>query len=276
MFVVSIFVLLILVIVGLFTWRQADRRADATEIERLLEFQPDRPEYFSADMVEGLPEPAQRFLTFAIREGTPLYTVAYLEMSGQFGLGDKTTPKYIPMFAKQVLAAPEGFVWEMDSTEGSPSISGSDSGTWTRFWLAGLIPVARAGGTQDHRRSAFGRYVAEAIFWTPAAVLPGEGITWDAPSPNVARLTMRKGDLEQSVDITVDPDGRPRKVEMERWTNANKRKKYQLQPFGGYLSNFQEFEGFVLPLHVEAGNHFGTEEYFPFFFADISQITFPR
>ena len=276
MFAVLFIVVIILLIVGLFLWREADRRADASEIKRLLTFQPDRPELFSADMVADLPEPAQRFLTFAIREGTPLYTVAYLEMNGQFGLGDKTTPKYIPMSAKQILAAPEGFVWEMKSTEGTPSISGSDSATWTRFWLAGLLPVARAGGTNDHLRSAFGRYVAEAIFWTPAAVLPGEGITWDAPSTNVARLTMRKGALAQSVDITVDPDGRPRKVVMERWTNANKRKKYQLQPFGGYLSNFQEFEGFVLPLHVEAGNHFGTEEYFPFFFADVSQITFPR
>jgi len=31
------------------------------------------------------------------------------------------------------------------------------------------------------------------------------------------------------------------------------------------MSNYKKFEGFHLPSHVEAGNYFETEEYFPFF-----------
>src|SRR6056297_3336784 len=38
---------------------------------------------------------------------------------------------------------------------------------------------------------------------------------------------------------------------------------------GGYLSAFRKFAGYRLPSHVEAGNHFGTDEYFPFFVADV-------
>lgn len=48
-----------------------------------------------------------------------------------------------------------------------------------------------------------------------------------------------------------------------------------LQPFGGYLSNFREFTGFRLPTHIEAGNFFGTEKYFPFFIADVTDLRFP-
>jgi hypothetical protein len=86
---------------------------------------------------------------------------------------------------------------------------------------------------------------------------------------------MRRGDLEQSVDLTVDPDGRPLHVSFLRWTSANPEKVYRLQPFGGYVSEFRAFDGFTLPTHLEAGNMFGTDDYFPFFIADVTGISFP-
>ncbi|MBO9580101.1 MAG: hypothetical protein J7498_04345 [Sphingobium sp.] len=64
----------------------------------------------------------------------------------------------------------EGFLWAMRTRSGLP-LSGSDGAHWTRFRLFGLIPVARLGGSPDHARPAFCRYAAEAIFWTPAAML---------------------------------------------------------------------------------------------------------
>lgn len=275
----ALFVLLgivVVVLAGLAAWRQFDRRADAAEMARLLALQPADPPRFTASMVADLPEPARRFFTFAIAEGTPLHTVARIEMEGRFALGDKAAPNYVPMRATQVLAAPEGFVWTMAGASGAMRVSGSDTGDWTRFWLAGLVPVARAGGTGDHARSAFGRYVAEAIFWTPAALLPGPDVTWAPVSENVARVTMRRGTLEQAVDLTVGADGRPLEVVFQRWTNANADKVFRTQPFGGVLSEHRAFGGFRLPAHVEAGNHFGTSDYFPFFIADVTGLAFPE
>lgn len=227
-------------------------------------------------MVADLPEPARRFFTIAIAEGTLLYTVVRVKMEGQFSMGDKADPCYMPMRANQVLAAPEGFVWAMHSGAGAMRMGGSDSGGWTRFWLFDLAPVARFGGNPDHTRSAFGRYVAEAVFWTPAAVLPGQNVTWEPVSENVARLTMRRGGLEQSVDVTVDSEGRPLQVSFMRWSDANREKEHRFQPFGAYLTEFQEFDGFTLPTHVEAGNMFGTDDYFPFFIADLTDVEFPQ
>ncbi|SEG22983.1 hypothetical protein SAMN05421751_1189 [Jhaorihella thermophila] len=271
-----ILVLLMIAIAALALWRQSDRRADRAEMDRLIVSQPSDPPVFSDDMVANLPEPARRFFTFAIAEGTPLYTIALIEMQGRFGMGDKADPGYMPMRATQVLAAPEGFVWAMSGGLRTMRMSGSDSGSWTRFWLYGLAPVVRFGGDPDHTRSAFGRYVAEAAFWTPAAVLPGPDVTWEPVSEDTARYTMRRGDLEQSVDVTVDAEGRPLQVSFLRWSDANPEKIYRLQPFGGYLSEFREFDGFTLPTHVEAGNMFGTDDYFPFFIADVTSVTFPR
>lgn len=247
-------------------------------MDRLIDFQPADPPRFNQNMVADLPEPARRFFKFAIAEGAPLYTVARLEMEGQFGMGDKAAPGYMPMRAFQVLAAPEGFVWAMSSGGGAGGMrmAGSDSGKWTRFWLYGLIPVARFGGNRDHARSAFGRYAAEAVFWTPAAVLPGINVAWEPVSENTARMTMRHKDFEQTVDVTVEADGRPLHVTFMRWSDANPDKVHQLQPFGGYLSEFRDFDGYKLPTHVEAGNQFQTDDYFPFFIADVTEIMFPR
>jgi hypothetical protein len=65
-------------------------------------------------------------------------------------------------------------------------------------------------------------------------------------------------------------------VSFQRWSNANPSKRYQLQPFGGTLSDFREVEGQRLPFRVEAGNHWGTDDYFAFFKAEVMSIHFPR
>ena len=263
-----------LLLAGLFAWRMLDYRSDVREKERLLETQPESPPLFSNLMVEDLPEPARRYFQFSIAEGTPLFTVAEISMRGQFAMGTKDSPNYIPMSADQVLAASDGFIWQMAGGSGLMRISGSDSASWTRFWLAGVVPVAREGGDADHALSAFGRFASEAIFWTPAAVLPSETVDWEAVDENTARVTLTRNSISQSVDVAVDADGRPVEVVLQRWSNANAEKEYRLQPFGGYLSEFRNFFGFQLPTHVEAGNLFGTDSYFSFFVADVSDIRF--
>lgn len=270
----AILLILAVVLVGLVVFVLLDRRADRSEWNRLAELQPKEPQLFTAELVAGLPETARRYFTYVIRPGTPLLPVAEIEMTGQFSLGTKEDPRYQPMAARQVLAAPEGFLWAMRTTGGMP-VAGSDSGLWTRFRIFGLIPSARAGATSDHVRSAFGRYVSEAVIWAPAAVLPGPDVTWTVVDGETARVTVRRGDLSQSVDVTVDAEGRPQKVSFERWTNANPDKTYRLQPFGAVVSDFRAVAGYNLPFHVEAGNKFGTDDYFPFFIADVTEIRFP-
>ena len=162
-FIIGILIVLVFGIVALATLLLLDRRADRAEWNRLAALQPNAPEQFAPEMVADLPEPAQRYFTYTIQPGTPLLPVAIIEMTGQFSLGTKEDPRYQPMEARQILAAPEGFVWSMRTRGGMP-VSGSDSGSWTRFRIFGLIPVGRLGGDPDHTRSAFGRYVAEARY----------------------------------------------------------------------------------------------------------------
>ena len=264
----------LLVVAGLLGWRALDRRADRRAWKHLLRLQPGAQRAFSSSMTDGLPEPARRYFGFTIAEGTPLRTAVEIDMCGEIGLGTQAAPGYRRMRARQILAPPHRLVWALHSG----AISGSDGAlpdrSWTRFWLLGLIPIVRAGGA-DHRRSAFGRVVAEGAFWVPASLLPGTSVRWEAIDADRARAIVSCGAFTQAVEITVDDAGAPIRVEIQRWSNANAERVFREQPFGGYLSGFGEFAGYRLPTRVEGGNLIGTPDYFPFFRAEVTAIRFP-
>lgn len=229
---------------------------------------------FDPEMVADLPEPVRRFFLFAIRPGARIYRVSEIEMHGQIGLGTKSDPRYQAMLARELLAPLHGFIWLVRT----PRLRGSDGMipgySWTRMALFGLVPVARATGP-DHLRSSFGRAVAEGLLWCPGAFLPGPGVSWQATAPDRARVTVRQGDLSQTAEMRLAPDGRPEAVAMLRWSNANPGRRWQMQPFGAKLSQFRNVNGYCLPTQVVGGNFFGTENYFPFFRAEVSSIRFP-
>jgi hypothetical protein len=267
----SIFVIVVAVLLGL---RWTDVRNDNATWQGLIRQANEHSGVFDPSSIEGLPEPARRYFNFSIAPDSPIVSAVELEMAGELGLGSLDDPKYSPMTAQQVLAPPHGLVWRVQIG----AISGSDGSTptfsWTRFWLFGLIPIVRAGNNEDHRRSAFGRVVAESAFWAPATLLPSDNVRWEAIDEKSARAIVSINDLEQNVDVTVAQDGQPTQVIISRWSNENPNREYRLQPFGGYLNDFRRFGGYMLPTSVEGGNHFGTDEYFPFFKAKISEIRF--
>lgn len=266
-------------LIALGSWRWLDESADEAVWRSLLAHQPAAPATFDTTLLDGLPAPAQRYFRFAIRPGTPLTSVAEITMEGQFSLGSKDEPDYQPMRARQILAAPHGFVWQLQTGTGLMHLSGSDAAaggnSWSRFWLLDLVPVARAGANPNHARSAFGRYVAEAVFWTPAAMLPNRHTRWEAIDESTARVTVTHLDMQQSVDLKVDSEGRLSTVSLQRWSNANAAQTFRLQPFGGFLSEYRDFSGFRLPTRIEAGNHFATDDYFPFLRVNVTNIRFP-
>lgn len=264
----------VLAIAALILWRRLDRLHETSAWKFLAAQSSAKSERFELSLIQGLPEPVQQYFSYMINPGTPLCSTVDIEMTGKLGLGSKEDPNYQVMQAHQILSPPHGLVWKLKSG----ALSGSDGAlpdrSWTRFWLFGLIPIVRASGS-DHQRSAFGRVVAEAVIWAPASLLPSKFVCWESANNHTARATVRHGNFTQSVDITLDEFGVPRKVSMLRWSNENKDKIFCEQPFGGILSDFRDYDGYRLPSHVEGGNHFDTPSYFPFFKADVTKLSFP-
>jgi hypothetical protein len=228
-------------------------------------------------MVTGLPEPVRRYFLYSIAPNTPLRTVVEFDMVGRFGLGNQQDPGYMPMRAREILAPPHGFVWVPEIGTWPMRVTGSDGhiggDAWTRFWVAGLVPVARAQATPDQVRSAAARTIIE-FFWAPATLLPQNGAVWEAMDQSHARVSLGVHGERIGFTLKVAEDGRPLSVVMDRWSNANPDHVFRYQPFGGDFEEVGTFDGFTVPTRVSVGNHYGTDAYFPFFQANITALRF--
>jgi len=232
---------------------------------------------FDPAMVVKLPEIAQRYFRRAIAPGTALKTCVKLEMQGRFLLGDKWSYRTYAMRARQILRPPFEFVWIPKMTSRFLSISGSDAlvagSAWTRFWLLGLVPVVNAGTSPDLVRSATFRTAMEGL-WVPASLLPQNGAEWDQLGPDMARIRLRHVFPEIVLEMTLAANGSVREVSGQRWSNANRERVFRLQPFGGSLSSDATFGGYTIPNVLQMGNHFGTDEFLPFFQVGVSRVAY--
>jgi hypothetical protein len=253
--------------------RLSDLRADRQGMSALLAQAGPPAGVFDPAMLESLPEPARRYLARAIAPGTPLARAVTLEMAGQFVLNGKA----LPMMARQVLAPPAGFVWQARIGQGAAAFAGSDGlvagQSWTRFRLAGLVPLVRVGGNADHLRSAGTRAMMEAV-WCPAMLLPQAGAVWRQTGPDQAEVAFPAHPDIAPVQLTIGPDGLITGMAAMRWSDANADKRYRLQPFGGPVLESGTFGGFTIPVRMEMGNLWGTPDYAPFFRADVTAARF--
>ncbi|HEX8193382.1 MAG TPA: DUF6544 family protein [Allosphingosinicella sp.] len=227
---------------------------------------------FDPACLGGLPEIARRYFLRAIAPGTPLATTVELEMAGTFLLGDARRHRRFGMTARQILRPPFEFVWMPRLAAGAMRIDGSDAlvagEAWTRFFLAGLVPVADVRSSPDLVRSAVFRSAVEGI-WAPASLLPERGVAWEQIGADRARVTLSRTEPEIAIELALNEDGTLREVAGARWSNANGERRFRLQPFGGTVLRSARFAGFTIPAEVHVGNHFGTADYLPFFQARI-------
>lgn len=231
---------------------------------------------FDPSTVADLPEPVRRYFAFTLTEGAVIPPGVRIEMTGTISPGPDPDAEPGRMEASQILALPQGFVWSVVAGKGRTRLSGSDvlidGVSWSRFWSFWIVPIGRAGGSQDHWRAAFGRMVAEAAFWSPASLLPREGIDWTAPDAATIRATVKHRGIAQSVDIFLRGDGAPLRVEIDRWSDTDGNGTFGLRRFGGTLTDFETVDGITVPMRVEGGYGIGTPGYVPSYRAQVTAL----
>ncbi len=237
------------------------------------------PARVDPDALAALAEPARRFFAWSLADRGEAPTAAEIRMAGELTLGAGERARHLPMTGYQILAVPHGFVWICRAGSAGLRIAGSDGlaeGTgWTRFWLLGLLPVVRAQGARDMARSAAGRAVAEAVFWTPGALLPGPTVTWTGVDADTARAHVHMGGHVHELDLAVAADGAPVSVTLRRWSRENAERTWRLQPFGGTVDATMRVDGVGVAARITGGNGFGTDAYAPFYRAGVTRLRFP-
>jgi hypothetical protein len=225
---------------------------------------------FAAGLVDGLPDPARRWLASAIAPGTPLWTSVQLTMRGQIKIG-----AWRPFTARQVLA-PAGFVWSATARVAGLPVTGFDrygSDTGEMRWrVLGLLPVMSATGA-DVTRSAAGRLAGELTCWLPTAFAAA---SWAAgPEPDTAVATWRVGGESVAVRVRVGTDGGLRELLLQRWGDPDGQG-FGRHPFGVAIEAERSFGGVTVPSVIRAGWSWGTDrqDAGEFFRAEITSAAF--
>lgn len=232
---------------------------------------------FDPRMLEGLPDAAQRYLLHSIRPGTSLAKSVRLDMGGRIRLGRDSEP--LAMSSYEVLAPPRGYVWKARVGPRQLGLSGFDAymDGWAemRWWIAGIVPVVRAGGS-DLARSAIGRMLGETIF-LPSVLLPSAGARWEEIDERRALVRLATEGEEVAMTLEVDDRGALQRASVLRWNGDPKNGPVGYLPFTcEAFGDEQTFAGYTIPTRFEAGWLLGEPEELRFFFGHIEHAEYVR
>ena len=164
-----------------------------------------------AEDLTALPAPVQRYFRIALTENQPLVATVSLEHTGTFDMGEDSA-QWKPFTSTQrVVTRPPGFDWDARIVV-APGIAVYVHDAYVagegllRASVLGLVPVADLQGSGDLAQGELMRYLAEAA-WYPTALLPSQGVRWDAIDANSARATIADGGTSVSLVFRFGDDG---------------------------------------------------------------------
>ncbi len=203
------------------------------------------------EMLDGLPEPVRRYLSYTGVVGRPMVRSVYLHQSGAMH-PDPGLP-WIPLEADQYYSVdPPGFIWDGKVHLGPlPLARGRDRFHDGRgnmlIKLFSLFPVIDATGPEMDQGSMM-RHLSEMI-WFPAAFL-APNVSFDAVDEHSARVTLTDHGRTVSATMFFDDEGRVTNLVAERYRSAGSA--FELATWETPIAEYGEFEGLKLPVRGQA------------------------
>jgi hypothetical protein len=215
---------------------------------------PVRPQTVDFRELEGLPAPVRRYFHTVLKEGQPMVSGVHVRHTGTFNMGE-ATDRWKPFTSDQkVLTRRPGFDWNgnVAMMPGLPVrvhdayVAGEGV---LHASLLGLITVADMRGTSDVAEGELMRFFAEAA-WYPTALLPSQGVRWEAAGDRSAYATLTEGDHTIRMLFTFDECGLIDTVHAESRGRAVGGRIVPT-PWQGRFWNYQERGGMLVPLDGE-------------------------
>ena len=169
------------------------------------------PATYRASELRGLPAPVQRYFRAVLTDGQPVVAAVRLEHTGRFNLS-ATGARWKPFRSTQrVVTRRPGFAWEARVAL-APGLAVRVHDAYVagegilQASLFGLVAVAALRGTPAAAQGELLRFLAEAA-WYPTALLPSQGVAWEAVDAASARATLRDGGTTATLLVRFAPDG---------------------------------------------------------------------
>ena len=256
------------------TTRTLTGRLGAARIDEKAQ-SPSPPRYDSREL-EGLPAPVQRYFRAVLKEGQPLIAAATVELAGTFNLS-ATDEQWKPFTSRQrVVTRRPGFLWDAQvSMLPGLTVRVVDSYIAGKGLLhaaiLGLFTVADVSGDGEIARGEFMRFLAEAA-WYPTALLPSQGLRWEAVDDRSANATIVDGPLTLTLLLRFNGAGLIDSFRAEA-RGAVVGKKMVMLPWEGRWSNYQTRDGMTVPFTGEVA-WVRPEGRKPYFRGTVTSLTY--
>ncbi len=212
------------------------------------------PARFDSSELEGLPGPVQRYFRAALREGQPIIAAASVELAGSINLS-ATEARWKPFTSGQrVVTRRPGFLWNAQVSM-LPGVAVRVVDSYIagegllRAAVLGLFTVADVRGGGEIARGEFMRFFAEAA-WYPTALLPSQGVRWEAVDDASAHATMADGPLTLTLLFRFNEAGLVDSFRAEA-RGAGVGKDMVMLPWEGRFSNYRVQDGMTVPFTGE-------------------------
>jgi hypothetical protein len=167
------------------------------------------PVYRASEVID-LPPPVKRYFQTVLKDGQPMISGVKLAHKGQFNMGE-TEEKWSPFTATQrVITQRPGFDWD-GRIQMIPGLSVRVHDAYVlgegilQAKLSGLATLADVRGTPEVAEGELMRFLAEAA-WYPTALLPSQGVRWEAIDDTSAKATLTDGATTVSLAFYFDAD----------------------------------------------------------------------
>jgi hypothetical protein len=236
-------------IYGSYRWQS---ETDGLRAKLINGRQPIKPKIYDSTEIEGFPTPVQRFFKTVLKDGQAIVTMVKLTQQGLFNMSE-TEDKWSPFTATQLaIAQRPGFDWDA-RIQMAPGVNAFVHDTYLlgegilHASLFGLFTVAKMHGAPENNQGELLRFFAEAP-WYPTALLPSQGVRWEAIDDTSARATLTDGATTVSLVFEFNPEGAA-----TMRAEARYRDKLTAMPWCGRFWEYSVRNGMLIPLEGEVG-----------------------
>jgi len=231
---------------------------------------------YDAHELDRLPAPVQRYFRAVLKDGQPVVSAVTVEHIGTFNL-KQPGEQWKPFTSRQrVVTRRPGFVWDAriamvpglnvyvhDAYIGGEGILNPA--------IFGLFSLARPVEAGVLAQGEFVRFFAETA-WYPTALLPSQGVRWEAVDDRSARATLEDGRINVMMLVNFNGAGLIESVRVAARA-AMVGKAVVMTPWEGRMSNYQMRDGMLVPLTCEAA-WLRPEGRAPYWRGTISSMTY--
>ncbi|MEA5598816.1 DUF6920 family protein [Rivularia sp. UHCC 0363] len=249
----SVFIIVCLglaVLYGRYRWQS---NTDSLRAKLISEQRSIKPAVYDPKEIAGLPDPVQRFFKTVLKDGQAIVAAVKLSQQGQFNLNEMED-KWNPFTATQLVATHRlGFDWDA-RIQMAPGLNAFVHDAYLlgegslHASLLGLFTVANIHGAPENNQGELLRFFAETT-WYPTALLPSQGVSWEAIDHNSARATLTDGATTVSLVFRFNAEGAIATIRAE----ARYRDKLTAMPWSGRFWDYTVRNGMLIPLEGEVG-----------------------